>query len=81
MKDFNDYTHEQMVYFMDWVQSDNVVYTSNPTLPGGYYQTQCNQYTYKFKYYEILHYWWKEYGQYIEWEVEVEDENENNFRR
>lgn len=81
MKDFNSYTIEQMVYFMDWIQSDNVVYTSNKILPGGYYQTQCNQYSYKFQYGEILHYWWSEYGQNMEWDCEYEEENENNFRR
>ena len=79
MKDFNSFTHEQMVYFMDWIMSDNVVYTSNKTLPGGRYQTQCTQYNYKFTYGEILQYWWKEYGQTIEWEVKEEIENE--FRR
>ena len=73
MKNYNEYTIEQMQYFLDWLFSDNVVYNK------GIYQTQCNQYVSKMTYGEVLHYWWKEYGQYEEWEEE--EEIENNFRR
>ena len=81
MKDFNEYTVEQMEYFMDWIQSDNVVYYRDEDYIGNSsYETQCTQYRSRFSYGEILMYWWKEYGQYIEWEEE-EEEIENEFRR
>ena len=42
MKDFNEYTVEQMEYFMDWIQSDNVVYYRDSEYIGNSsYETQC----------------------------------------
>jgi len=73
MKNFNEYSIGQMNSFMSWVLSDNVVFED------GIYRSQCNQYVSKMTYGEILLYWWKEYGQYEEWVVE--EEIENNFRR
>lgn len=74
MKNYNEYTTDQMNSFLYWVLSDNVVSEEIGT-----YRCQCNQYVSKMSYGEILHYWWTEYGQYEEWE-EIE-EIENEFRR
>lgn len=75
MKNYNEYTLEQMNSFMYWILSDNVVF--DPTT--NTYKCQCNQYVSKFSYGEVLLYWWKEYGRYEDWE-EIE-EIENEFRR
>lgn len=63
-KNLNEYSLEQMKAFMDWIMSDNVVYSSVTQT----YTCQCNQYAIPMQYGEILMYWWKEYGYYTEWE-------------
>lgn len=65
LKKLSEITIDQRVYFFDWLVSDNTVCESDPN-GNKIWRAQCNQYVSRFTFEEIVDYWWKEYGKYIE---------------
>ena len=63
--DLSKLSPQQKSDCLDWIGSDNVVIEQGKT--GNIYRAQCNQYVSRFTFDEIVDYWWKEYGKYIEY--------------